>query len=395
MTIRQGTDPLDEHELKSVLAKVEEIATVASNGGHIFRGESEVFASVSSGLFRQYRPNRTDPLDVEDFQSKILAEARRFTPEKDDAELLSQLQHFESGLTNLIDFTTDYHVALFFACEGALGVDGRVVMLRRESADTFDPAGPLNRVIAQKSIFVRPPAGFVEPEMQVSIPAHLKPSVLKYLATNHGVNPQSIYNDLHGFIRHWSINRHANDAYFAGITQSAARNHVEAIESFNEALALQPSYRVYFERGNAFLAIRDWESAIDDFNKVEWPALGDTDVFMSGAACNGRGVALRKQHKYAEAADDFKTATTYFSMRYAPDFIFEEGEAYSNLVVTLMEMGDYASASKYAAEARRRGYDPSSTLREDYGDIHKFESSSGSRVPVALAQTLSDPADES
>ncbi len=40
--------------------------------------------------------------------------------------MLVEMQHF-GGKTNLIDFTTDYRVALFFACDGAHGECGRVV----------------------------------------------------------------------------------------------------------------------------------------------------------------------------------------------------------------------------------------------------------------------------
>ena len=35
-----------------------------------------------------------------------------------DFEILTELQHY-GGKTNLIDFTTDYLIALFFACDGS------------------------------------------------------------------------------------------------------------------------------------------------------------------------------------------------------------------------------------------------------------------------------------
>ena len=37
-----------------------------------------------------------------------------------DLSILTQLQHYESQ-TNLIDFTTDFNIALFFACDGQPG----------------------------------------------------------------------------------------------------------------------------------------------------------------------------------------------------------------------------------------------------------------------------------
>ena len=41
----------------------------------------------------------------------MVPEAKRYIYEKDDFEILTQLQHY-GGKTNLIDFTTDYLIAL-------------------------------------------------------------------------------------------------------------------------------------------------------------------------------------------------------------------------------------------------------------------------------------------
>ena len=47
-----------------------------------------------------------------------------------DFETLTELQHF-GGYTNLIDFTTDSHIALFFACDGSRGKPGRIILLEK------------------------------------------------------------------------------------------------------------------------------------------------------------------------------------------------------------------------------------------------------------------------
>ena len=74
-----------------------------------------------------------------------------------DFDILTELQHYGVE-TNLVDFTSDYHIALFFAKNGSHVKDGRVIMLKRtkEIDDKFsisNPQIPQNRVIAQKSIF--------------------------------------------------------------------------------------------------------------------------------------------------------------------------------------------------------------------------------------------------
>ena len=44
-----------------------------------------------------------------------------------DFEILTEIQHY-GGKTNLIDFTTDYLIALFFACDGHHDKEGRIIM---------------------------------------------------------------------------------------------------------------------------------------------------------------------------------------------------------------------------------------------------------------------------
>ena len=94
-----------------------------------------------------------------------------------DFEILTEIQHY-GGKTNLIDFTTDYVIALFFACDGRYEEDGRVIIQKTDEirAMIAHPRNPRHRVIVQKSVFIRPPRGFIEPHKNdiVIIPANLK-----------------------------------------------------------------------------------------------------------------------------------------------------------------------------------------------------------------------------
>ena len=51
---------------------------------------------------------------------------------------------------------------------------------------------PRHRVIAQKSVFVRPPNGFIEPHKDniVTIPPNLKQGILQYLRKYHGISTE-------------------------------------------------------------------------------------------------------------------------------------------------------------------------------------------------------------
>ena len=145
--------------------------------------------------------------DIEAIQERMLEAAKDYTHETDPFEILTELQHY-GGHTNLIDFTTDNHIALFFACDGFLDKPGRIILFQRtektnEEYKIREPQNPRNRVITQKSIFVRPPKGFLESGQYdvIDIPKSLKEPILDHLQKQHGISTQTVYNDLHGFIR--------------------------------------------------------------------------------------------------------------------------------------------------------------------------------------------------
>ena len=199
-------DSESQKSLSEVFEKNQEIAAKSADGDFIYRGESERYEKVSSSLWRECSEEfKSEDFDIEAIEKKMLEVSKDYTYEKDEFEILTELQHF-GGYTNLIDFTTDSHIALFFACDGSLGKPGRIILLERteEIKDYIKPPrNPQNRIIAQKSIFVRPPKGFIEPEQfaEVNIPELLKGPMLDYLQKQHGISTQTVYNDLHGFIR--------------------------------------------------------------------------------------------------------------------------------------------------------------------------------------------------
>ena len=140
-------------------------------------GEPKHYEKVSSSLWRECRKEfKSEDFDIETIQKEMLEISKDYTHEKDEFEILTELQHF-GGYTNLIDFTTDSHIALFFACESSLNKPGRIILLERtekinKKYQIEKPRNPQNRIIAQKSIFVRPPKGFIEPEQftEINIP---------------------------------------------------------------------------------------------------------------------------------------------------------------------------------------------------------------------------------
>ena len=108
-------------QLDEVLEIIGRLARKSAGGDYIYRGEPECYEKVSSSLYRslyrRYREIIDEDFDIEDGQIWILDEVRNYTTytrETDELEILAQLQHY-GGETNLIDFTTDYLIALFLS----------------------------------------------------------------------------------------------------------------------------------------------------------------------------------------------------------------------------------------------------------------------------------------
>lgn len=183
MTNQNETNPLHDDQLAKVLQKVNEVAQKSAGDRYIYRGETQCFANVSSGLFRQFQHIVAEHFNIEAVQQEIIEAARQFTTETDDFEILTQLQHYGCR-TNLVDFTTDQNIALFFACDGDHDRKGRVILLREADIPyvaIIRARTPANRVIAQKSVFVRPSEGYLKASDLVEVPPSLKQPILEFL----------------------------------------------------------------------------------------------------------------------------------------------------------------------------------------------------------------------
>ena len=126
----------------------------------------------------------------------------------------------------MIDFTTDYHIALYFACAKLHGKDvhdgdGRIVLLQQnqETKAKYQierAQYPPNRVQAQNSIFVQPPEGFIYPNDKdmktVCIPKELKQWILIHLHRFQDISYQTLFNDMYGFLGQEAL-RTSQDAW--------------------------------------------------------------------------------------------------------------------------------------------------------------------------------------
>ena len=272
---------------------------------------------MSSTLYRQYEDDiEAEHLDIEVVQNEMLIEAQDYIHETDDEfEILTQLQHF-GGKTNLIDFTTDYLIALFFACESLFNKPGRVILLdesAQEENRAKKPRNIINRVRDQKSIFARPLKGFIEIELDdvINIPKCLKQPMSDYLKKYHDISTKTIYNDLHGFIRNQGIHEGAYARLYKGFTGQKRGNQAttseekqleyeKSIEYYTQAIRLNPNHApTYYNCGNAHSNLGDYNSAIGNYTH----AIAIKPDFV--AAYYNRGIA------YYNIGDDERAIADY------------------------------------------------------------------------------------
>ena len=336
--------PDSQNALNAVLEIIREIAEKSANGDYIYRGEPKYYDKVSSTLYRQYEDDiEAERFEIEVAQGEMLKDAKDYIHETDkEFEILTQLQHY-GGKTNLIDFTTDYLIALFFACDGFFEEPGRVILLRegaQRENQVKKPRSVINRVRDQKSIFARPPKGFIEIESDdaINIPEWLKQPILKHLEKYHGISTKTIYNDLHGFIRVQDLYQSAYTEFYKGLTCQDRRDKATIFEArqteyeksighYTKAVDLKPDFaEAYNNRGAAYSDKGDFDSAIEDYTKAI--ELKPDDI---GAYYN-RGLVYNKTGDYDRAIVDFNTV-----IYLKPDYV----GAYTNRGLSYNNKGDF------------------------------------------------------
>ena len=184
----------------------------------IYRGECLHFPNVSSSLYRKLeairaqRPRDEDnahllsSLTLAHTSAQLLRQARQYTHDYDDFEVMASLQHL-GGATNYIDFTSDLYVALYFACAHEPESDGRIIALPEQSWATdiriHRPSMPREQALAQKSVLVEAREGLIRFSRVhcLRVPGALKSAILSHLKRHHGIDGSSVYRDITGMVR--------------------------------------------------------------------------------------------------------------------------------------------------------------------------------------------------
>lgn len=365
---------------KDVLAIIHEITEKSVGGRCIFRGEPEHYNDVSSKAYQIYGRHSNFEL-VENLILNDVKQHDRNIVNTPPEEVIALLQHY-GGVTNLIDFTTDYLIALFFACNGSFDKDGRVILLSQRRYHTLVPSVPVHRVTAQKSIFVRPKGGNIKIDNDkvrvVNVPGESKLSILEHLRNYHGLRRETIYNDIHGFIMLQNQNKRAREEFNQGVLRVNSKNYMTSIQHFNKAIQLDPEHAgswnnrgaAYFKQGDCCKAIENFKKAIelDPNHAIAWSNLG---------ACYLRKGDLDSAINNIEKAIELEDMNTE-----------NHGDSLFNRAMYRLYTEDWPGAMSDLVQARKQRADIAELFKEDYKDISTFEADARVKLPTEISEML-------
>ena len=300
----------DDSKVQNLLQSIRE---KSSQGEYVYRGEPEQYDKIASTLYRKYAKNiQAEKFDIQIAQQEMLKQVKEYTDFTDETDVLTELQHY-GGKTNLIDFTTDYLIALFFACDGSPNKDGRVedgrVILLNKNSNQGTISSPKknlnNRVISQKSIFFQSSKGYLDEKdyAVIQIPKEMKQPLLDYLRKYHGITTNTIYNDLFGYIQNQEKHQGAYTEFYIGLTSHKKGKYEDAIKHYDETIRINPQHAAtYNNRGNAKHALDRHEEAIADYTNAIHLNPQYADVY------NNRGTAKSALGRHEEAIADYNEA---------------------------------------------------------------------------------------
>ena len=248
-----------ENKLVEIQATIDEVEEQIQDTEYVFRGEPAYYEKVSCGVFREFNnvedkitfpskmqtnnPNliidtsgfeipfriTASKEDIQNKQREMLRDLQNRIGEENHPDRLTMtsiLQHIGHG-TDLLDFTKDYRIAMFFACCKEFDRDGRIILLRKDNEEyTFHDMTQKKelhivegRAQAQKSILVDCPNFLVEEAdwyYVCRIPRGLKIDLLEYLKTQ-GISETTMFPDYLGFIEKEKDRRGAHGYFREGL----------------------------------------------------------------------------------------------------------------------------------------------------------------------------------
>ena len=340
--------------MKKLTSYEEKLVEAVSDWGEdtvlIFRGQANCKWPLNSSADRRLPGQGTAPGLIEYLTKTLIEPARlegyahRQDKELNDLELLAALQH-QGAATCLIDFTANFHVALWFACQDDTEV-GRVFVVNRGDIHTFEEVTPEratdsieklfqrhtpleqpisldeqakvnywkpppieNRILVQHSCFIFSAQPIKEKTYKtLDIRKEEKKELRMMLQKFYGVERHTMFRDFAGFAgshgHDQPLSYKTSEQWFQDANSHFQKGEYElAIANYNKAIELNSNFAdAYNNRGLAKAGRGEHRKAIKDYDE----AISFNSRHAS--AFNSRGVSKACLKQYDEAIKDFNAA---------------------------------------------------------------------------------------
>ena len=290
---------IDKEPIRKFIDDVREIFQHSNEDpGHlIFRGEPKCYPEVRSSLLRKlgggFSEAGVDSNCAFSSKTSDCLMAQEADPYfggglvmGEEFEALAVLQHYGAP-TSLIDFSEDWRVAMYFACERYAEKCGRIVFfssrdaeqeyrlsVRRPKAHQHDQSGrSVGREMDQKSVLVSAESGEFAPHSShvQTIPHKYKPHLLAWLRSQ-GISRESVYRDVHGYVSLLKDDESWESLHVARILMErcqfqAAEKTLNRLISEKHALHIEQMGKALFLLGKAIQQQGDAERALEKYQE--------------------------------------------------------------------------------------------------------------------------------
>lgn len=280
----------------NTIEQFEEVKKTLENENYLFRGEPQEYNKISSGIYRYttlptklyisiFGANGTIPVimtrapdnskdldsEIQQAQKEIRENIVNYIQTNKLTETTSfsseYIQHY-GGITNYIDFTTNFEIAGYFACSKKYNEDGRIIITKRKDHKYInlykDSRFTQNkRIQKQESVLIEQEYGHInldDCETILIISKHIKKGILANLDAKN-INEKTIYPDegdieTNRYIQQlkfelFDLPKHltrANKLYTMGLNKikinkgRAIRLLKKSIEEYDKAIKINPDY---------------------------------------------------------------------------------------------------------------------------------------------------------
>ena len=317
---------------------INELQDQCVRGNYLFRGITKDYGTegdhpkpekkVNSLLFRGHVNVWSEKFKPIHAEKRIVDKAKKyFSLNSSNIEILTNLRHY-GGEVNLIDFSRDLYVALFFACHDNFEGSGELILLKADKLKeiteidynilTSDSCPVIieptkmeisrERVLSQRSIFIYAPLGYIKEEYYTTyeIKRSYKEEVLEYLKQSHNISDETIYNDIFGFIKNLqkreTDEKHETDVFnlHKGAAFASKGNYDSAIKEYKTCLdSNNDDALAYRFLGDVYSDSDDLENAIHYYSQSIIRCQEDTLTYKNRGDAQFR---LGKKH-ISQASD--------------------------------------------------------------------------------------------